>query len=76
MYRSFVSLGRYTPKYLILFVAVVNGIVPLIFLSVFSLLVYRNTRDFFFFFFDNQQMSYSFCVSFFFFCGGFCHTLK
>ena len=46
MYRSFVSLGRYTPKYIILFVAMVNGIVFLISLSVFSLLVYRNSRDF------------------------------
>ena len=46
MYRSFVSLGRYTPKYFILFVAMVNGIVSLISLSVFSLLVYRNARDF------------------------------
>ena len=46
MYRSFVSLGRYTPKYFILFVAMVNGIVSLIFLSVFSLLLYRNARDF------------------------------
>ena len=44
MYKSFVSLGRYTPKYFILFVAMVNGIVSLI--SVFSLLVYRNARDF------------------------------
>ena len=44
MYRSFVSLGRYTPKYFIFFVATVNGIVSLI--SVFSLLVYRNARDF------------------------------
>ena len=46
MYKSFVSLGRYTPKYFILFVAMVNGIVSLIFLFVFSLLVYRNARDF------------------------------
>ena len=29
MYRSFVSLGRYTPKYFILFVAMVDGIVSL-----------------------------------------------
>ena len=33
-------------KYFILFVAMVNGIVSLISLSVFSLLVYRNARDF------------------------------
>ena len=42
MYKSSVSLGRYTPKYFILFVAMVNGIVSLISLSVFSLLVYKN----------------------------------
>ena len=46
-YRSFVSLGRYIPKYFILFIAMVNGIVCLISLSVFSLLVYRNARDFY-----------------------------
>ena len=46
MYRSFVSLGSSSPKYFILFVAMVNGIVSLISLSVFSLLVYRNARDF------------------------------
>ena len=46
MYKSFVSLGRYTPKYFILIVAKVNGIVSLISLSVFSLLVYRNARGF------------------------------
>ena len=34
------------PKYFILFVAVVNGIVSLISVSIFSLLVYRNARDF------------------------------
>ena len=41
-----VSLGRYIPKYFILFVAMVNGIVSLISLSIFSLLMYRNARDF------------------------------
>ena len=46
MYKSFVSLGRYIPKYFIFFVAMVNGIVSLISLSVFSLLVYKNARDF------------------------------
>ena len=46
MYRSFVSLGRYIPNYFSLFVAMVNGIVSLISFSVFSLLVYRNARDF------------------------------
>ena len=46
MYKSFVSLGRYIPKYFILFVAMVNGIVSLISLSVFSLLMYKNARDF------------------------------
>ena len=43
---SFVSLGRYIPKYFILFIAMVNGIVSLISFSTFSLLVYRNARDF------------------------------
>jgi len=46
IYRSFVSLGRFIPKYFILFIAMVNRIVSLISLSVFSLLVYRNARDF------------------------------
>ena len=45
MYKSFVSLGRYIPKYFILFVVMVNGIVSLISLSVFSLLVYKNARE-------------------------------
>ena len=46
IYRSFVSLGKFIPKYFILFVAVVNGIVSLISLSDFSLLLYTNARDF------------------------------
>ena len=46
IYRSLVSLGRYIPNYFILFIAMVNGIVSLISLSVFSLLVYRNARNF------------------------------
>ena len=46
LYRSLVSLGRYIPNYFILFIAMVNGIVSLISLSLFSLLVYRNARYF------------------------------
>ena len=46
IHRSFVSLGRYIPKDFIFFIVMVNGIVSLIFLSFFSLLVYRNARDF------------------------------
>ena len=46
MYKSLVSLGRYIPKYFIIFAAMVNGIVSLISLSVFSLLVYKNARDY------------------------------
>ena len=46
MYSPFVSLGKFIPRYLILFVAMVNGIDSLISLSDFSLLVYRNASDF------------------------------
>ena len=46
MYSSFVSLGRFIPRYLILFVAMVNGIDSLISHSEFSLFVYRNASDF------------------------------
>ena len=40
------SLGRFTPRYLILLDAMVNGIVSLISLSDLSLLVYRHAVDF------------------------------
>ena len=46
-YRAFVSLGRFIPRYFILFVAMVNGIVSLTSLSDFLLLVCRNARDFY-----------------------------
>ena len=46
MYSSFVSLSKFIPRYLILFVTVVNGIDYLISLSDFSLLVYKNASDF------------------------------
>ena len=46
VYCSFVSLGKFIPKYLILFVAMVNGIDSFISLSDFSLLEYRNASDF------------------------------
>ena len=36
----------YIPKYFILFIAMVNGIFSLISFSTFSLLMYRNARDF------------------------------
>ena len=45
-YRSFTSLGRFIPSYLILFVAMVKGIVSLISLSDLSLLMYKNARYF------------------------------
>ena len=46
MYSSFVSLGKFIPRYLILFVAMVNGIESLISLCDSSLLVYRNASNF------------------------------
>ena len=47
MYSSFVSLGKFIPRYLILSVTVVNRTDFLISLSDFSLLVYRYTRNFY-----------------------------
>ena len=46
MYSYFVSLGKFIPRYLILFVAMVNAIDSLISLSDFSMLVYINASDF------------------------------
>ena len=46
MYSSLVSLGKFIPRHLILFVVMVSGIDSLISLSDFSLLVYRNASDF------------------------------
>ena len=45
-HRWFVSLGRFIPRYFILFTSIVNGIVSLISLSDFSLLLYRKARYF------------------------------
>ena len=47
MYSYFVSLDKFIPIYLILFVAMVNGIDSFISLSDFSLLVYRHASDFY-----------------------------
>ena len=45
-YRCFPSLERFIPRYFILLVAMVNGVVPLISLSELSFFVYRYPRDF------------------------------
>ena len=46
MYGSFVSLGKFIPRYFILFAAVVKRVDSLVSLSDFSLLVYRNASYF------------------------------
>uniref|UniRef100_A0A9L0TC31 Uncharacterized protein n=1 Tax=Equus caballus TaxID=9796 RepID=A0A9L0TC31_HORSE len=43
--KSFTSLVKFIPRYFILLVAIVNGIVFLVSLSATSLLVYRNATD-------------------------------
>ena len=45
-YRSFASLGSFIPRYFILFIAMVTGIVSLISMFDLLLLLYKNTRDF------------------------------
>ena len=45
-HRSAGLLGRFVPRYFILFAAMVNGIVSLISFSDFSLLLYRKARYF------------------------------
>ena len=45
-YRSFTSLVRFIPRYLMVLGAIVNGINSLISLSVFSLLGYKKASDF------------------------------
>ena len=45
-HRSADLLGRFIPRYFILFAAMVNGIVSLIYFSDFSLLLYRKARYF------------------------------
>ena len=47
LYSSFVSLGKFIHRHVILFVAIVNTIDSLISISGFSLLVYRNASDFY-----------------------------
>ena len=44
--QVFASLGRFIPRYFVLFDVMVNGIVSLISLSDLLLLVYRNVTDF------------------------------
>ena len=47
MYSSFISIGKFIPRYLINFVAMVDVIDSLISLSDFLLLVYKNESDFY-----------------------------
>ena len=47
VYSSFISLGKFIPRYLIIFAAMVKGTDSLIARPHFSLLAYRSTSDFF-----------------------------
>ena len=47
MYRPFVSLSTFIPRYFILFDLMISGIVSLISVSDHSFLMYRNATDFF-----------------------------
>ena len=44
--QVFVSLGRFIPKFFILFVWIVNGIVSFVSLPEFLLLMYKHEKDF------------------------------
>ena len=46
VYSCFVSLGKFIPRYLIIFLVMVNGIDFLISLSEFSLLAYKKSKWF------------------------------
>ena len=56
---SYISFGKFIPKYFILFDAILNGIV-LILLSDFSLLIYRNVIDFYIWILDPVTLLDSF----------------
>ena len=55
MFSSFVSLGKFIPTELTLFVAMVNGIDSLISLSDFSLFLYRDHLHFYILTMKNQK---------------------
>uniref|UniRef100_A0A8D0PDF3 Uncharacterized protein n=1 Tax=Sus scrofa TaxID=9823 RepID=A0A8D0PDF3_PIG len=61
--RSFASLGRFIPRYFILFDVIVNGIVSLIPLSDLSLAVYRNATNFRLLILCSATLPYSFLSS-------------